>query len=1700
MFMSLFLLLINHNSFSQTGLYEDFSSPTGTWLDEDANNYTVVTENGVNTIEVDKQAPWQSISYDLAGTYNLNDNPYASFKIKSEIPFQFHLYLKSGNRNVLRTVRVYPSDEWVEYFIDFSDYGNLDITAVDQLIVAANGTSIGWDGTFMFDDLRLGDQVTKMANLTGVADQAYGAAQMNNIIRVKDVQNAHSVTFTGGSTVIENISVSPIINGLVTITFDTKDVSATENITITANANPGFTDNSTSFDLSVSQNTPPTLDGNISTLEAGVGEETTIMLTGITDGNPESHQSVSVAAVSDDQTAIPDNNITVDYDDGESIAYLHITPAGAAMGTTITVTVTDDGESPNATSETFLVNSYTNFNKFPTIDMISDQQVNIDEGLQTIPLTGISDGNGGTQTLTFTATSDNPTVLPNDSIRVVNHTGSTAELEFYAVESGLATITLEVADDGAGTDNGPLSVDQTFDMNFFSPLPTGKVVDMSGNIQDDLTDGLWTLHDGQGGKFTVSYVDSGSFNALKVETNDKFLWDGYNLILEADTAIDMSNDLYVSMEIYSVDEATLHWIWFYDNTDTRNDNVNTSDSHRFWAPAGEWTDIRFDYSGEDDMLNKNIGEPINTSNIVRILFNMHNAAPGWPTPANYNGTFFIRNLRIGSEALRPEFTPTITIDPVSNLVLYDDAGLQEITLTGITDGGDGSETPVVTATSSNNAFISAPTVTAVSGNEATLSFTPAALADTATITLTVNAPNSNPTEISFMVSSFTDATTDAGSIAVDISDKHQMIHGFGTYQNQPSLSDYYVEEMGGSAMRIGLINSQLEVVNDNDDPYSLDRSKLNMNAFDWDYFRDLHERGVETFILTSWSPPAWMKQNLATDWQRAQAPDYNQTNNQLEEYYYEEFAESMVAAVRVFKEQSGIEIKAIGPQNEPAFNEPYPSAILSPEYFARLVAVIGKRFEQEGMNTKIFMPEQVFSQGHYSMAEYMDAVQANPDAYKYTDIIAVHGYASDGVGSGTPDFSQWTAMYNNAQEGEMPKELWMTETFKGYESYEDAMWIAIALYGSLEYGNISLWTQWAFNGQHITNARPNQMLYACSNYFKYIRPGAQRVTTVSSNDDLLASSYVHEEDGRFTTVVVNDGHQAYKAYVTGDNLPSKYHVIRTSEFESAVDLGMSTDSVILFPPRSVTTLTAVGNMAPSIDQVQDMTVMMDAAQQDVILTGITYGDDPIMQNVTSVTATSSNTDLIPNPTVGSLSGESATLSFTPVAGQSGTATIHVTVQDDGTGFGFNTTTMSFEVAVYGSINEMPAFNRVPDFFTQEDAGEQTITVSGLTDGDSETQNLTIDATTTNGDLIPGFTITQNSGSADVSFTTPEDYYGEAIVKLTVTDDGGTGDNNGDQSYDQNFMVFVAPVNDAPTIDPVEKDTTGMNAGEQTIQLTGLSDGEDYGASQALQVYAISSDPTLIKNPSVVYGGGSTATLYYLPEPDQQGTATITVKVMDDGGLANGGTDSTSITFDIEVVPTNVNNAPTINTVADKEVFLEDATLSFNIEGVTDGDDGTQDLTIEATSSDPDVVGNPTVNYVSSLDIVSLNMFLNSLGTATITVTVTDDGGTEFGGVDQTQITFDVVVKEPVGVSGLTVTTIKAYPNPAADRIHVELPANHTFTEYFLLDPSGKIMLKKNVNGRESLDIKVNHLSAGDYILMLKGKSKISRINIFVEKK
>jgi hypothetical protein len=105
---------------------------------------------------------------------------------------------------------------------------------------------------------------------------------------------------------------------------------------------------------------------------------------------------------------------------------------------------------------------------------------------------------------------------------------------------------------------------------------------------------------------------------------------------------------------------------------------------------------------------------------------------------------------------------------------------------------------------------------------------------------------------------------------------------------------------------------------------------------------------------------------------------------------------------------------------------------------------------------------------------------------------------------------------------------------------------------------------------------------------------------------------------------------------------------------------------------------SASNQPPTLNAINNLTINENAGLQTVSLSGITSGTTNENQTLT-VTAASSNTGLIPKPTVNYTNANTTgNLTFRPVVNKTGTATLTVAVKEDGTS---STVTRTFTVTV-----------------------------------------------------------------------------------------------------------------------------------------------------------------------------------------------------------------------------------------------------------------------------------------------------------------------------------------------------------------------------------------------------------------------------------
>ena len=439
-----------------------------------------------------------------------------------------------------------------------------------------------------------------------------------------------------------------------------------------------------------------------------------------------------------------------------------------------------------------------------------------------------------------------------------------------------------------------------------------------------------------------------------------------------------------------------------------------------------------------------------------------------------------------------------------------------------------------------------------------------------------------------------------------------------------------------------------------------------------------------------------------------------------------------------------------------------------------------------------------------------------------------------------------------------------------------------------------------------------------------------------------------------------------------------------------------------FSNETTTTVPFNANQAPTLNALANVTINEDASAQSVNLSGISTGATNETQTLT-VTASSSNTGLIPNPIVTYTSpNATGSLAFTPVANASGSATVNVTVNDGGASN--NIVTRTFTVTV-NSVNDAPTITALSNLTISEDAAAQTVNLSGISAGGGESQTLTVTASSSNTGLVPNPSVTYTSPNAtgSLAFTPVANASGSATVTVTVND-GGASNN----IVTSTFTVTVNAVNDAPTLNALANVTVNEGA-VQTVSLAGITTGAT-NESQTLTVTASSSNPSIFSNPTVTYTSpNATGSLNLTAANGASGSATISVTV-NDGGAANNTI--------VRTFTATVNRLPIISAITNETILVSTATTAIPFT-VSDVETAATSLTITASSSNVSLVlaGGIVLGGSGGNRTVTVTPVAGATGNADITITVGDGTGTK------TQTFTLSVVPKPTAPANLRIAQI-----------------------------------------------------------------------------
>jgi hypothetical protein len=320
-------------------------------------------------------------------------------------------------------------------------------------------------------------------------------------------------------------------------------------------------------------------------------------------------------------------------------------------------------------------------------------------------------------------------------------------------------------------------------------------------------------------------------------------------------------------------------------------------------------------------------------------------------------------------------------------------------------------------------------------------------------------------------------------------------------------------------------------------------------------------------------------------------------------------------------------------------------------------------------------------------------------------------------------------------------------------------------------------------------------------------------------------------------------------------------------------------------------------------------------------------------SITSVTATSSNTTLVPNDSANinvSGSGANRIVTINPTANLSGTTDITVTINRTG---GSENKTFTLTI---NAVNDPPSFTKGDDQSVNENSGAQTVNnwATNISAGpaDESGQTLAFQIVSNNNPGLFSVAPAISSGGT-LTYTPTPGASGSALISVALMDNGGTTNGGQDTSAPQTFTINVL---EGGTLQ-FSSSSYSVNEGSSSIIIT--VSRFNGSAGEARVDYSTSDG-------SATAGADYTASSGTLIFPAGVTTQTFTVSILDDL------LDETTEVIGLHL--TNAAGAGSIGVPTDSQLLIIDddptPSLRINDVAVTEGDVGTVDAVFTVTLS------------------------------------------------------------------------------------------------------------------------------------------------------
>ncbi|MDB6019146.1 MAG: glycosyl hydrolase [Pedosphaera sp.] len=312
-----------------------------------------------------------------------------------------------------------------------------------------------------------------------------------------------------------------------------------------------------------------------------------------------------------------------------------------------------------------------------------------------------------------------------------------------------------------------------------------------------------------------------------------------------------------------------------------------------------------------------------------------------------------------------------------------------------------------------------------------------------------------------------------------------------------------------------------------------------------------------TLFVSPWSPPAWMKSNNSMLHGGSLLPEF-----------YDAWANYYVKFIKAYQ-KNGIPVWGLSVQNEPMASQTWESCVYTARQECDFVKNhLGPVLEKAGLKDKKIL---VWDHNRSMMYQRSQGVLEDPAAAKYVWGIGFHWYAGDNF----ENVRRVKEAYPNIN-------VLLTEAclypfdFKKIGEWQWGETYAKSIINDFNNGAVG-WTDWNVlldetgGPNHVNNfcyapihadTKTGQLYYLNSYYYigqfsKFIRPGAKRIISSATVDNLMTTAFLNP-DGKVAVVVLNvsDNEQPFSLWLKGQGAKttSPAHSIMTLIYQSPISL------------------------------------------------------------------------------------------------------------------------------------------------------------------------------------------------------------------------------------------------------------------------------------------------------------------------------------------------------------------------------------------------------------------------------------------------------------------------------------------------------------------------------------------------------------------